>query len=361
MSNSFSQPLRPNDDIKPKVKKASSTFQKKTLTYHDFFNKKVQLKKMKMDELKMLARQNLLKVGGRKPVLIDRIENFFLLSKHISKIQSIMRMYLAKKFIDRGPAMKNRKLCVNDSDFVSLEPIEDIHWMDFYSFTDNKGFCYGFDINNLIKYFTNSKICNPFTKELINVDILKRIKKIHRINSFYKKKVSSWDSCKNSLETINGNVVLNTETIIKNRLSQLINKQVNERIVELFMEIDLLGNYTQSKWFFDLSKELLVRLSLKIYYIWNEYHIPYDLKRKICPYFNPTIYNVPHISTRINAGVTTLEYMRMYCITLFENIVYGSLDNEYRKIGVLHLLSLLTSVSRGASESMPWLVDVIVI
>ena len=111
MSNSFSQPLRANNnDIKPKVKpkekKTFSTFQKKNLTYHDFFNKNVQLRKMKMDELKMLARQNLLKVGGRKPVLIDRIENFFLLSKHISKIQSVMLMYLAKKFIVRGPNEK---------------------------------------------------------------------------------------------------------------------------------------------------------------------------------------------------------------------------------------------------------------
>jgi len=366
MSNSFSQPIRPTDDTNQKqkskkIEKKSKSQKSSFMTYHEFFNKKVELKKFKVDELKAIARQNLLKVGGRKPALIDRIETFFLLSKNVSKIQSTIRMYLAKRFVNRGPAMKNRKICVNDSDFVSLEPIEDIHWMDFYSFTDNKGFCYGFDINNLVEYLKKSKARNPYTKEEINVETWKRIKQLHRIYNFYKKNVLSLDNnSKNSSDIQRTeNIILTNETLIKNRLSLLKNKNTNERIVELFIEIDLLGNYTQSRWFSDLSKDQLVSLSLRVHYMWNGGHIPYELKRKICPYFNPTIYNVSYIPTRIERDSVSLEYMRTYCITLFENIVYGSFDIESRKLGVLYLLSLLTDVSVGARQSLPWLTDII--
>jgi len=43
-----------------------------------------------------------------------------------------------------------------------------------------------------------------------------------------------------------------------------------------------------------------------------------------------------------------------------ENMVYGTRDIEYRKLGALHLLSILTVVSEEARQSMPWLYESII-
>jgi len=38
-------------------------------------------------------------------------------------------------------------------------------------------------------------------------------------------------------------------------------------------------------------------------------------------------------------------------------MVYCGIDDEYKRIGALHVLTSLTSVSIGARESLPWLYD----
>jgi hypothetical protein len=43
-----------------------------------------------------------------------------------------------------------------------------------------------------------------------------------------------------------------------------------------------------------------------------------------------------------------------------ENLIYSGIDEEYRKIGALHVLSALTLVSSPARIAMPWLYESIV-
>ena len=45
------------------------------------------------------------------------------------------------------------------------------------------------------------------------------------------------------------------------------------------------------------------------------------------------------------------------CITVIEYIVYCGIDDEYKKIGALHVLTGLTGVSLGARTSLPWLYE----
>ena len=40
-----------------------------------------------------------------------------------------------------------------------------------------------------------------------------------------------------------------------------------------------------------------------------------------------------------------------------ENLIYSSVDIEYRKIGALHSLTALTVVSHGARRALPWLYE----
>jgi hypothetical protein len=156
------------------------------LSYIDFFRKNIDLKKYKIVELKSIAKFNKLYRTGTKPVLITRIINHFNLMKHANKIQSIMKGYFVRKsFQLRGEAFDGfkdtkRNICVNETDFYTLEPIQDIPFQEFFSYTDSKNFVYGFNIHSLItlyrkKRFVNECILNPYNRDIIDIIIKSRI------------------------------------------------------------------------------------------------------------------------------------------------------------------------------------------
>ena len=88
-----------------------------------------------------------LKIGGNKNQLVKRIFSFLYLSSYLIKIQKLVRGVIQRTFnMLHGPAYMNRKLCTNNADFVTMEPLEDIKHNQFISFKDVDGFIYGFDI-----------------------------------------------------------------------------------------------------------------------------------------------------------------------------------------------------------------------
>ena len=70
----------------------------------------------------------------------------------------------------RGLAFFNRKLCVNEHDFYSLEPIEEIPNKLFYSFLED-GKYYGFDVRSLLM-LCSPDMENPYTRHPLELDVL---------------------------------------------------------------------------------------------------------------------------------------------------------------------------------------------
>jgi hypothetical protein len=56
----------------------------------------------------------------------------------------------------------------------------------------------------------------------------------------------------------------------------------------------------------------------------------------------------------------TIERIRELCISLVEDLVFTGIDDEYRRLGALHVLTALTLVSSAARGSLPWLYESIV-
>ena len=53
----------------------------------------------------------------------------------------------------------------------------------------------------------------------------------------------------------------------------------------------------------------------------------------------------------------SLEDLQNLCLSVIEDMVYTGVDVEYRTLGALHVLSVLTIVSYSAREAMPWLYE----
>jgi hypothetical protein len=148
--------------------------------------------------------------------------------------------------------------------------------------------------------------------------------------------------------------IINRELVI--RMTEIQAKPIERRIQELFMEIDHLGNYTQSNWF-HLSTNNYIRFYRCLYDIWSyRAQLSRETKSNICSLCDPF-----QRMGRINELHTSLEQITLRCLFVMEHMVYTGVDIEYRRLGALHVLSALTVVSLNARNAMGWLYESLVI
>ena len=152
----------------------------------------------------------------------------------------------------------------------------------------------------------------------------------------------------------NNNNNNNNNTVDRMRRLEIIReKPINTRILEVFMEIDQLGHYTDSSWFLNLDKREYYNFFREMYNIWRfRAQIPQEVKNKICP-FDPFMQSVPDIPYQN----ITFDELRNGCLKIIENIVCLGVDTDHRNLGAFHVLSALTIVSVPARNSMRWLYE----
>ena len=82
--------------------------------------------KYSVPELKKMCRHYKIKLSGNKEELLKRLHEHLLKSSFAIKIQKIGRKYLIRKYNKyHGPAFINRNLCVNETDFLSMENLKE--------------------------------------------------------------------------------------------------------------------------------------------------------------------------------------------------------------------------------------------
>ena len=123
------------------------------LKYKDY---KVLLEKnFNVLQLKKMLKHYKQKVSGNKDEKIYRLWNYLKYSYFAVKLQSLYKGYILRRLIKlKGNGLKNREKCVNEWDCLSLQPLKEIPFDQFYSFNE-EGFLYGFDlcsIYNLVKF-----------------------------------------------------------------------------------------------------------------------------------------------------------------------------------------------------------------
>jgi len=412
----LSKPLRPPFIEQPCLpKEETPVAEPPVLTYTTYFKESICLKSYKLPELKQVAKYYGLRLTGSKPLIIERIIEHYNKEQYARKIQKLFRGNIVRHMLRlRGDAFYNRKLCVNDSDFVTLEPLNEIEDKDFFSYTDSKSFIYGFSLTSLIQCMSSqSKLTNPYNRENMNGKITNNIKSLYAINKIvfadktlpiknkskpYEKyrqsrTRSQTDSLRNQLHQtnrapasfnelfnvatqpyanspsdmdhtlymslyLNRNYVLTDDSRPRlNRITTSRQNSIGKRTQDLFMEIDFLGNYTQSTWFINLQHRDYIRFYRCICEIWNyRGQISSETKMNICPFFtNPMASMISMHSNSIYE--CSIEQVQSICLGVMENLIYSGVDEEYRKLGALHVLSALTIVSPQARMAMPWLYE----
>lgn len=293
--------------------------------------------KYNLPQLKLIAKSYKLKITGTKMQLVLRIYSFLFLSNSSIKIQKMIRGYLERKYIHlHGPAFKNKGICTNTFDFLSMDELTNIPNKQFFSFKDEDGFIYGFDLlslHNLI-YKSNGSVKNPFNNQPLSSKVIENFRSFLRLSRIFK---------------------INICTEITDVTKEVSDKKsVELRCLTLFQNIDALGNYSNAQWFLSLNRNQLIKFVRELVDIWS-YRAPLtpETKRSICaPNGNP-FSRMPNYN--ILQTLENLDDVRKIILDIIEKLVNTGIDKDSKCLGAYYVLGALTLVNNDAALALPWL------
>jgi hypothetical protein len=288
--------------------------------------------------LKEIASHYKIKIGNetRKIDMITKIYNYFKLFGKAVLLQKTWRTYLFTIYNKlKGPARFNRTLCVNETDFFTMDELKDISYSQFFSYEDIDKKIYGFDIMSLYNLFDKS--CevplNPYNRNAFPKQVKKNMMRIIRLSHIYGDKI---------------------EIQIKNEeMGGGVNEQsIEQRALSVFHDIDILGNYTDYMWFVTLERIELIKFIIELHDIWSyRANLSDAVKREISPNYYEVFSNISRENIH---GKTTIMLYHL-CLKLIEGLVRPGINNESRSLGANLVLCALTLVSVDAAIALPWL------
>jgi hypothetical protein len=282
-------------------------------------------------QLKTIAQSHNITQSGTKIVLYNRIFTFLKLTNAVRKIQNIIRLRNLKKTnVLRGPALNKRSLCTNETDFLSDVSIKEIPYIQFFSFKDTDNFIYGFDILSLHHLILKSEetIKNPYNRNIISDKIINALNFLIKTN----KKIN---------------------LKLDDNISQLSPaKKIELKALDIFQQINLLGNYSNPKWFLSLSRIRIIRFIEELIDIWQyRAQITIEEKSNIFPLGNPFaqlgILYIKQEADLLRLQDYILEFIKMF--------ISGGRSKESKTLASYYVLGALTIVNSDAALALPWL------
>lgn len=293
--------------------------------------------KYSLPQLKIIAKTHKLKITGTKSQLISRIYSFLFLSNLSTKIQKIIRGHLQRKYINlHGPAFKNKIICTNTFDFLSMDELTNIQNQQFFSFKDEDGFIYGFDLlslHNLI-YKSNGAVKNPFNQQPLTSKVIENFRSFLRLSRIFK---------------------INICTEINDVTKEVsYKKSIELRALTLFQNIDELGNYSNAQWFLTLNRNQLIKFIRELVDIWV-YRAPLSMqtKRAICPPLGNPFLRLPNFN--VLQTLETLDDIRKIILEIMEKLVNTGIDKDNKCLGAYYILGAITLANNDAALALPWL------
>lgn len=318
----------------PTLKDFSNAKIMNTFKYYQLIYKKEQ--KMELIKLsKIKTPENKKKIKEKQHEYAkERIQSMFefificnLNLDKLIKIQTCIKKYIKKNNIKRrGKAVYKRELCVNDSDFNTLDPLDEVKNNEFYSYTDDKKFIYGFHIDSLHELFKRKKgrVMNPYNREYFPDHVRQDIIGLRKLKK---------------------------PEIQEKQQKLCIEALVKAKCVDVFGKIDIHGYQTNIDWLYNASIIALKHFYKKLIYYWNhKLGMTSTLKSSILPngdIINGNTYLIRSNMTRLKLLDKILDILNI--------IVSSAVDNSDKNAGCILVLHALSEISRDCTESNSWL------
>lgn len=292
----------------------------------------IEKKDYTINDLRVILKHYRLRVSGNKNNLIERLNIFFKENYSALQFQRHFRGYLIRLFFSlKNEYGKYTNECSNSSDFYDLENIEDIKTLNRYLYIDNNNVKYIFKITSLIEYFRTGNTKNPYNRQKFNGSMMESIYKITRLNNIL-------------------DIIPYEEEEEEKYLSDY--DKIKMKSIDLFQDINLLGNYSEFEWFLNLTRVQTYRFIRELEDIWNyRSQITDDIKKLIYP---PT--GNPFINEQIDR-YDDIIVLKLTSLNIINKLVNTASDDSNKSLGAIYVLSALTLVSFDAAISLPWLYE----
>ena len=361
-----------------------------------------------------------IKITGAKQEMKQSVYNFYNDTIHCIKIQLKFKSYLRRKLNRlRGPALRNRDVCINETDFYTLDPIRDIPNHQFFSYEEHcyshnnnnhddvknvKMSCFGFDIAsifNLIlsdngvenEYGLSRRLIwnesnNPYNRNKIPHNVIRDILKIIKLdrilnskrnnnnnnnNNNKNKKVNRKGNNNNNNnnnnyeydnnnyfeeDEFNNNNAHNGSIVVSLPQDVLTPQQLfRQHVLRLFQNINSLGHYSDPEWFITLTYEQHITFLRELIDIWNyRAELSHQSRTAIYPpYGDPFPHYVMGWITHQFYIYLSPENIININLTVIERFINSAVSEADRCLGSNFILCALTLVSIPAREALPWL------
>tara|TARA_B100000214_G_scaffold134045_1_gene95313 strand:- start:1130 stop:2197 length:1068 start_codon:yes stop_codon:yes gene_type:complete len=231
----------------------------------------------------------------------------------------------------RGEGFLNKSLSNNDTDFFTYDSRDEIDDKYYFSYKDEKGFVWFFDIRSFNKLVELNQP-NPYTMLPIPKKVIKRAKDINKLLKLNQ-----------------------SDELVDFKQLQLSRRQiVKQKTIDLFCDIDTSGYYCQPEWFLSLNLHLLKKLYRNLEDLWNyRLQITPEVKSRICPP-NGLVFTTRVSDVNSYTNKDNLRDLLLNDILKFQNAV----SFEDKKLGYMYFIIGLGTVSRPCCETHQWLMYV---
>jgi hypothetical protein len=308
--------------------------------------------------LKLLCTSYGLKCTGTKSVMANRARTHCIESHFSYKIQRVYRAHLARMYVRKHLVLPHCSMStdfVNDTDFYTMDDFSEVPHYQMFAFkddVDNK--LYRFNIASFFKLvkgvFTSDEMrkavkelscdvpagmTNPYTRTPITLSTIKKFFNKLRMCRLMRYPVY-------------------TEFMEEEMTPQ---QAIDARIVDVFQDINKLGNYADSDWFSSLKHPQYIWFIQELYDIWAyRAELSTQVKMQICPPYGQIFPSVTNGILIIHEMRTaSFQRVREVCISTCERMVRSGLTPDDRYLGASYVLSALTLVSPRARTALPWL------
>ena len=295
----------------------------------------------KVSELKDMCKHYGIKSGGTKQELKLRMHAHLYESHYTIRIQRMIRRNFIKMHARAsGPAYHDRSLCVNDTDFYSMEPVHDIPRNQFISTKDDSGMVYGFDIMSLCTYYTSELKSGHITRDTPMNNPYNRMPLPFSLGLQMSRKI-----CLTGILGLNCMIEAEPEPVVS------VEQQDEQQLFLVFQQINAHGHYADSAWFSELATAQIMRFMRELADIWNyRAQIMPDTKQEICP---PNGDPFRYMDLRYMQP----DHIKHAGIQIMNTFVASGATRDSRGLGAYYVLSALTLVSQPARNAMPWLYE----
>lgn len=286
-------------------------------------------------QLKEIAAHEKIKLSSSlgKADIVNKIYGYFKHYDNAVVIQRAWRHYLRRQYNKlRGPARFNRRLCVNETDFFTMDEINDIPYGQFFSFQDADTMIYGFDMLSIYTLFHKGfdpKTANPYNRNVLAKNVKKNVMKLLWFSKLFKEEMQ-----------------------VKMQETEVVDQTIGERCLTLFHDMDILGNYTNANWFLALNQPTLVRFIVELNDIWSyRANLSELVKREICPNHRDLF----RMMYMMDLRVVSLPIIQDVALGIMAMLIREGISQDSRALGANFVLCALTLVNPEAANALPWL------